>query len=101
MLEKQIEAKLVKGIEEMGGIAYKFVSPGNVGVPDRLIVLPGGCVQFVELKTDTGQLSAIQYEQMIRLRLRGAHVWVLHGLPEVQTFLAACREYVGHGGEFL
>lgn len=40
MLEKDIESKLRKRAKEIGGRAYKFVSPGNSGVPDRLVVLP-------------------------------------------------------------
>jgi len=33
--ESEIEARLVRGVKALGGVAYKFVSPGNVGVPDR------------------------------------------------------------------
>ena len=39
MLEREIEKKLVDGVRKLGGRAYKFVSPGNDGVPER-IVLP-------------------------------------------------------------
>lgn len=42
MRESEIEARLVRGIREVGGLCYKFVSPGNPGVPDRLAVLPEG-----------------------------------------------------------
>ena len=41
MLEREIEKKLVDGVRKLGGRAYKFVSPGNDGVPDRIVVLPG------------------------------------------------------------
>ena len=47
MAEKDIERFLVNGVKKLGGVAYKFVSPGNAGVPDRLIVMPGGRVYFV------------------------------------------------------
>lgn len=57
MKESEIEARLVRGVKALGGVAYKFVSPGNVGVPDRLVVLPGGRVIFVELKAEGGRLS--------------------------------------------
>lgn len=50
MRESDIERRLVQGVKKLGGRAYKFVSPGNVGVPDRLVVLPGGVVLFVEVK---------------------------------------------------
>ena len=50
MLEKDIETKLRNKVKALGGRAYKFVSPGNSGVPDRLVVLPGGKIGFAELK---------------------------------------------------
>lgn len=57
MRESDIERRLVQGVKKLGGRAYKFVSPGNVGVPDRLVVLPGGVVLFVEVKAPDGRLS--------------------------------------------
>ena len=50
MREKTIEQKLVKAAKIMGGIALKFNCPGWIGVPDRLILLPGKCLAFVEVK---------------------------------------------------
>ena len=50
MLEKAIEQKLRKGIMAIGGLCLKWESPGFTGVPDRIILLPGGCVFFVETK---------------------------------------------------
>ncbi|MFR8873460.1 MAG: VRR-NUC domain-containing protein [Oscillospiraceae bacterium] len=50
MREKAIEAKLVKAVRIMGGLAPKFVSPGFDGVPDRLVLLPKGKIAFIELK---------------------------------------------------
>lgn len=60
MLEKEIEAWLNKKIKELGGLSFKFVSPNNPGVPDRIYIFPGGHVYFVELKTEIGQMSNIQ-----------------------------------------
>ena len=48
--EKTIEHKLVKAVHLMGGLALKFISPGFDGVPDRVVLLPGGKAAFVELK---------------------------------------------------
>lgn len=87
MKESAIEAKLVKGIREMGGLCYKFTSPGNPGVPDRIIILPGGQVIFAELKTEIGRLSSIQRWQTSELKNRGADVRVLKGLDQVKDFL--------------
>jgi len=87
MLEKEIEKKLVAGIRKQGGIAFKWVSPGNSGVPDRIICLPGGRVIFTELKTETGRTSPVQDVQIGKLRRLGMDVRVLHGIEEVKQFL--------------
>lgn len=50
MREKTIEAKLVQAVRTKGGLAPKFTSPGLDGVPDRLVLLPGGRIAFIELK---------------------------------------------------
>ena len=57
MLEKDIENWLNKQIEQLGGLAFKFVSPGNPGVPDRIYILPDGKVWFVELKQQLGEVA--------------------------------------------
>ena len=50
MREKDIEKELAARTKTMGGIAPKFISPGFDGMPDRLVLLPGGRMGFVELK---------------------------------------------------
>lgn len=87
MLEKQIEARLTRGVKALGGRAYKWVSPGNVGVPDRVVVLPDGRVEFVELKTEKGRLSKMQKIQIDRLKAFGAVVHILYGRDEVDRYL--------------
>jgi hypothetical protein len=59
-MEKDIERYLVKTVEALGGMAFKFNSLSNRGVSDRLVCLPGGVVWFIELKSETGRLSALQ-----------------------------------------
>lgn len=88
MLERDIEKILMKEIKAAGGLAYKFVSPGNDGVPDRIVILPGGEVAFVELKTDKGRLTKLQAVQIDRIRKTGAMVWVVRGLSGLQLFFA-------------
>ena len=88
MLEKELEKKLVKGIRDLRGKAYKFTSPNNAGVPDRLVVLPTGEVFFVELKTDIGKLSTIQSYQIRELRKLKQRVFILKGSQELENFLA-------------
>lgn len=71
----------------MGCIYMKFVSPGNDGVPDRIVVLPGGSVIFVELKAKKGVLMANQRVQISRLRKQGAIVFVITGMLEARLFI--------------
>ena len=81
VLERDIEAVLVTEVRKHGGRAYKFVSPGNDGVPDRLVVMPGGVVIFVELKRTSGELRPQQRIQIERLMDLGQAVEVVRG-PE-------------------
>jgi hypothetical protein len=89
MLEKNIEEFLKDNIKKLGGLCYKFVSPGNSGVPDRIIFLPNGRLIFVELKTKKGEPSKLQKIQIKRLRKLGQDVRVLYGMEEVKEFLNA------------
>lgn len=93
MKESAIEAKLVRMVKDLGGLCFKFVSPGNPGVPDRVILLPGGRVVFAELKTEAGRLASIQKWQLDEMRKRGADVRVLRGLDQVNAFAEEMRPY--------
>lgn len=86
MLEKDIEKILTTEIKKLGGRAYKFISPGNSGVPDRIVVLPGGKMIFVELKAKTGSLSVLQSVQVKRLIELGQKVYVVYGLKGLKDF---------------
>ena len=87
MSEKQIESYLVREVHKRGGIAYKFTSPGNPGVPDRLILLPDGRTIYVELKTEFGQLSKLQHWQIGRMRELGAVVYTLKSIEQIKNFI--------------
>jgi hypothetical protein len=87
MNESRLEQRFVKDVKDLGGWALKFISPGNAGVPDRLVILPGGQVVFVELKTKDGKLSAVQDQQIYRMRLKGVKVLVLYGQKDIDGFL--------------
>lgn len=93
VLEKDIEKRLRKGIRKMGGRCYKFVSPGNAGVPDRIVVVPDK-VLFVELKTKTGRLTKLQQRQIEKLKALGSEVFVLWGKEDVDRFLESCRQFL-------
>lgn len=87
MLEKEIEQRMCEMIRKRGGLTYKFTSPGNVGVPDRLVITPTGVVWFVELKTEAGRLAKIQKQQIRELEKRGANVRVVYGLQGAIDFV--------------
>ena len=65
--EKIIEQKLVRAVKMMGGLAPKFVSPGLNGVPDRIVLLPGAKLAFVELKADGKKLRPLQVKRKRQL----------------------------------
>lgn len=90
--EAKIEAWLNEQIRAMGGISYKFTSPGNPGVPDRIYLLPGGTVWFVELKTEIGRLARIQTWQGCRIRNMGCRYRVIHGMSEARAFIEEVRK---------
>ena len=87
MQESQIERRLAQGVKAKGGMCMKFTSPGLPGVPDRIVLLPDGRVIFIELKTKSGRLAAVQRWVISAMRARGADVRVLHGLDQVKSFL--------------
>lgn len=86
MKEKEIEKILASEVKKLGGRAYKWVSPGNNGVPDRIVIFPGQRPIFVELKTDTGGLSALQTVQIDRLASLGQTVYVVKGIDGLKQF---------------
>lgn len=94
MREADIEKILVGGTRKLGGRAYKWVSPGNSGVPDRIVILPDQRPIFVELKTENGRLSALQGIQIKKLEVLGQPVRVLKGETEVRDFLADCERRI-------
>lgn len=86
MRERDIEKVLVTEVKKLGGRAYKWVSPGNAGVPDRIVIFPDREPVFVELKTDTGTLTALQEVQVSRLEALGQEVWVVKGIDGLSQF---------------
>lgn len=87
MLEKAVERHLVEGVKKLGGLCYKFTSPGTQGVPDRLIITAQGRVIFAELKAEKGVLSKIQKYTIGQMMQRHADVRVLYGLDQVKKLL--------------
>lgn len=93
--EKQIEAYLVKKIKQLGGKAYKFVSPGNAGVPDRILVLPGGKIIFAELKRSGGKTTPLQDVQITTLKKLGCDVGIVSSIEEADDCIEYCWRQIG------
>lgn len=91
--EKEIEAYIRRGITKMGGLFFKFTSPGNDGVPDRIAVFPDGRVVFTELKAKNGKLSAVQMYQIDRLISLHQQVCVVYGMGGAEEFLRDMRDH--------
>ena len=77
MREVQIEQTLAKAVKAAGGIAPKFTSPGFAGMPDRLVLMPGGHIGFVEVKAPGEKPRPLQLSRHRPLRRLGFKVYVL------------------------
>lgn len=97
--EKEIEARLKREVEKMGGWCLKFISPGRSGVPDRLLLFPGGKMVFVELKRWGEKPRPLQERVMGRLRNLGFEVWVLDDKKEIGKLLQQVAGEEGKGAE--
>ena len=85
-LEKQIERKLKVLVEgTLGGVCLKLVCPGWSGVPDRILLFPGGKVQFAELKRPKGgKVDPLQIWWKRRLEGLGFKVWHVYTLEDIK-----------------
>ena len=94
-LEKEIERKLVDMIKRHGGLCLKWVCPGWSGVPDRIILLPGGRIMFAELKRPKGgKVDALQAWWQRRFAELGFPASVIR----TETDIAALELLISRGG---
>ncbi len=101
MLEREVEHRLRDGVKNMGGLCLKLVSPGFTGVPDRLILLPGGVVCFAELKRPGGHERPRQVYAQKRLRRLGFVVFgSVDGPERVGAVLTWCALHMAGGREY-
>ena len=89
MRERDIEAYLRGRVKALGGVAYKFVSPGYAGVADRLVLLPGGVVWFIEVKAPGGRLSPLQMLFGRRMQEMGMNYRVIWSKEDVDAWLSS------------
>lgn len=87
MLEKNIEQYLVESVISKGGICWKLVSPGNSGVPDRIVIF-NSKIFLVELKKPKGgKLSPLQEYRIQQLKKLNHDVRVLNTKSSIDEFL--------------
>lgn len=89
--ESKIEKRLKKEIEKIGGKALKFVSPGLSGVPDRIVLLPGGKIIFVELKAPGEEPEPLQKFRAKELRKLGFDVKCIDSIDGIMELISEVR----------
>ena len=85
--EKVLEKYLVSEVKSLGGWAVKLLSGLVTGLPDRLILLPGGVVAFVEVKTTGKKATPRQLIVHKKLRALGFRVEVLDSKEGINNFI--------------
>jgi len=86
MLEKQIEAALIKKVKSLNGICEKFCSAQKRSVPDRLIILNNNRIIFVECKRPGGKPTENQLRDHAKRRALGCDVRVIDSMEQVEAF---------------
>lgn len=95
MLERDIEKKLIRPVKDMGGLCLKFETPGFTGVPDRIVLLPGPHIVFVETKQPGKKERARQVYVHGLLRAMGFTVYSTIDSPaKVAAIIDDCRRLV-------
>lgn len=82
--ERDVEQALTRAVARHGGIAWKFVSPGTAGVPDRIVLLPGGKTGFIELKAPGKNPRPLQEHRMSQIRDLGIPVFVIDSMDQIE-----------------
>lgn len=91
MREKLAEQKLVSAVKKSGGICPKFTSPGFDGMPDRIALLPGGRMAFVEVKAMGKKLQPLQKKRKQQLEALDFSVFVVDDEMQIEALLCAIR----------
>ena len=94
MLERDIEKYLVKEVAKLGGKAYKFSSPNNRAVPDRICFFPKGKINLVECKAPGKLPTPLQNHVIKFLRSLGFDIFVIDTKEKVDLYLDLMPE--GH-----
>lgn len=85
--EKAIERYLVDEVERRGGLCLKYDNPYTIGYPDRLVILPGYPLVWVEVKSKGKKPRPIQEKRHASLRNLGQRVYVVDSRESVNTII--------------
>ena len=96
MREKALELQLARAVKNIGGMCPKLVSPGTDGMPDRLVLLSGCRIGFVEVKAPGKEPRPLQVMRHRQLRALGFPVFVLDDPKQIPGIIAAIE-----GGRIL
>lgn len=97
LIEHDIEQRLRTGVINLGGMCLKFITPGFTGVPDRIVIMPGGRIAFAELKAPGKRERQRQSYVQARLRKLGCTVFgTVDSLSRVADVLAWCERGRDH-----
>lgn len=91
MREKDIEHKLLTEVKSAGGLALKFVSPGFDGMPDRIVLLRGGKLGFVEVKAPGKHPRPLQTARHRMLQKLGFNVYVIDSAEQIEGVINDIR----------
>lgn len=93
MIESTVEKRLCKKVKnELHGLALKFISPGLSGVPDRIVLLPGGRIYFAELKAPGREMRKLQRWVASKIEALGFKVLTINTPEKVDAFIREVRE---------
>ena len=85
--EKTIERKLKEAVENLGGLCIKLVCLHFTGLPDRMLLLPGGICKFAEIKTTNKKPKPRQKYVARQLRKLGFEVWIIDSSVELKKMM--------------
>lgn len=91
MNEKYIESRFREAVRDAGGLALKFTSPGYAGVPDRIVLMPGGMVCFAELKASGKKMRPLQMRRKQQLESLGFRVYCIDRPEQIEGVIDEIR----------
>ncbi len=85
--EGMLERRLKNEVEKNGGMALKFISPSMAGLPDRIILIPGGKAIFVEMKAPGKKLRPLQVKRKSQIEALGFTVHCIDSIAKINAFI--------------